>query len=78
MLWLAGSKPAPLGGEQSIGVILRGLFFKIEMSPASRVRSHTGNVLPVTVVTAHVVVDELLFKKIRAIPLVEAELVNQT
>ena len=35
-----GSKPAPFGGEQSIGVVLRGLFFKIEMSPASRSIPH--------------------------------------
>ena len=52
----------PEGTELFIGVIILGLFLKVEGTIGSWIISHTRQVHPVPIITAGIVINELLFK----------------
>ena len=54
------------------------LLGKVEVTTTPRVASHARNVLPVSVVTAHVVVNQVLFKKSGAKTPVTIKLIDQS
>ena len=75
---LRGAEPSPLQREGVVRVVLSGLFGKVEVPTTSRIRADTRDVLPITVVTANVIINELLLKKRSTVPPVETELIYET
>ena len=68
--------PSHLRGEQTVGVVLGGLLVEIELTAASGVMAHPGDVLPIAVVTPNVKVDQVLFKEGGAKPPVTLQFVD--
>ena len=74
---LGRTKALPFCGEKRVGVELFRLFLEIEVSSTSRIAADTGDVLPVAIIAADVVVNELLLEKSGAVSPVEAQFVDQ-
>jgi hypothetical protein len=64
--------------EKPFWVVLCGLLLDAEVSPASRVCADACDVLPVTVITGDVEVDQVLLKKRGTITPVMVVLIDQT
>ena len=75
---LRGAKPSPLQREGVVRVVLSGLFGQVEVPTTSRIRADTRDVLPIAVVTAHVIINELLLKECCPVPPIETQLMDET
>ena len=74
---LRGSVAAPFGRKNTLRIVLFGLFLYVEMPSASWVTPDPSNVLPVTVVTADVIIDKVFLKECCTKAPIDTQLTDQ-
>ena len=74
---LLGPKSIPLARESTLWVMLCGLFLDIKLPAPARITANACDVLPVTVVAADVVVDQMLLEEGGTVTPINAKLIHQ-